>query len=54
MKSSARGSEREKLIEQVKGKDDMIALLQNSYSMKIGKTILFPFKYIRRCFFRVR
>jgi hypothetical protein len=43
--------EREKLIEQIKGKDDMIALLQDSYSMKIGRTILFPFKYIKAMLF---
>jgi len=39
--------DRERLIEQVKAKDDLIARLHSSYSMKIGKTILFPFKYIR-------
>lgn len=39
--------EKKKLIEQIKAKDDMIALLYNSYSMKIGKVILFPFKYIK-------
>ena len=40
-------AERERLIEQVKAKDDLIALFRNSYSMKIGKTILFPFRYIK-------
>lgn len=43
--------DRERLIEQVKAKDDLIARLHSSYSMKIGKTILFPFKYIRDRFF---
>jgi hypothetical protein len=37
----------EGLIEQVKNKDDLIDRLHNSYSMRIGKAILFPFKYIR-------
>jgi O-antigen biosynthesis protein len=40
-------AERERLIEQIKTKDDMIALLCDSYSMKIGQTILFPFRYIK-------
>lgn len=40
-------ADRERLIAQVKAKDDLIALLRESYSMKIGKTILFPFRYIK-------
>lgn len=39
--------EGEGLIEQVKAKDDLIVRLHNSHSMRIGKAILFPFKYIR-------
>jgi predicted ATP-dependent Lon-type protease len=39
--------DRKRLIEQAKVRDDLITLLHNSYSMKIGKTLLFPFKYIR-------
>jgi hypothetical protein len=37
----------EGLIEKVKAKDDLIVRLNSSYSMRIGKAILFPFKYIR-------
>jgi hypothetical protein len=40
-------AERERLIEQIKAKDDMMALLLESYSMKIGRTILFPLRYIK-------
>jgi hypothetical protein len=40
-------AEKERLIEQIKAKDDMIALLLDSYSMKIGRTILFPLRYIK-------
>jgi hypothetical protein len=42
----------ERLLEQIKAKDDMIALLRDSYSMKIGKTILYPIRYIKTHFFR--
>ena len=40
-------SDRNALAEQTKIRDDLITRLHNSYSMKIGKTVLFPFKYIR-------
>jgi hypothetical protein len=46
--------DRERLIEQIKAKDDLIARLHSSYSMKIGKAIVFPFKYIRDRFSHVR
>jgi len=39
--------DREWLIEQIKAKDDLIARLHSSYSMRIGKAILFPFRYMR-------
>jgi hypothetical protein len=40
-------ADRKRLIEQAKIRDDLITRLHNSYSMKIGKTVLFPVKYIR-------
>jgi len=40
------------LLEQIRAKDNMIDLLRNSYSMKIGKTILYPIRYIKSRFFR--
>jgi hypothetical protein len=40
-------AEKERLIEQIKAKDDMIALLLKSYSMKIGRAILFPLRYFK-------
>jgi hypothetical protein len=40
-------AERERLIEQAKAKDDMIVMLLDSYSMKLGRTILLPLRYIK-------
>ena len=40
-------TEKLSLTEQLKAKDDMIALLCNSYSLRIGKAVLWPFRYLK-------
>lgn len=43
-------AERKDLNEQIKIRDDQISRLHNSYSIRIGRAVLFPFKHIKNYF----
>lgn len=46
-------ADRIKLIEQIGIRDDLITRIHNSYSVKIGKMVLFPITYLRNLLSRI-